>query len=105
MPLFARGDVQVEVDAYGFMTQPEAWTDAVARALAADQGLDPLTEAHWAVLRFLRSYWNGHGVVPMIQKLCRATELPLGKLYELFPNGPARGACKIAGLPRPPGCS
>ncbi|HPS25746.1 MAG TPA: TusE/DsrC/DsvC family sulfur relay protein, partial [Bacteroidales bacterium] len=27
-----------------------------------------------------------------------------GEIYELFPSGPGKGACKIAGLPKPTGC-
>ena len=36
--------------------------------------------------------------------VCKATGLPLKRVYELFPSGPARGACKLAGLPKPDGC-
>ena len=28
----------------------------------------------------------------------------LAYIYELFPKGPAAGACKVAGLPKPTGC-
>jgi tRNA 2-thiouridine synthesizing protein E len=40
----------------------------------------------------------------MIRKLCKSTGFKLNKIYELFPSGPAKGACKVAGLPKPTGC-
>ena len=43
-------------------------------------------------------------VAPMIRKLCKETGFPLKKIYDLFPSGPAKGACKLAGLPKPTGC-
>jgi tRNA 2-thiouridine synthesizing protein E len=40
----------------------------------------------------------------MIRSICKTTGLPLKRIYELFPSGPAKGACKLAGLPKPDGC-
>ena len=40
----------------------------------------------------------------MVRKLCKETDLKLSRIYELFPSGPANGACKVAGLPKPTGC-
>jgi tRNA 2-thiouridine synthesizing protein E len=40
----------------------------------------------------------------MVRKMCQATGFPLMKIYDLFPSGPAKGACKVAGLPKPDGC-
>ena len=40
----------------------------------------------------------------MIRKLCKKTDFKLKYIYELFPSGPAKGACKVAGLPKPTGC-
>jgi len=40
----------------------------------------------------------------MVRKVCKNTGLSLKKIFELFPSGPAKGACKIAGLPKPDGC-
>jgi tRNA 2-thiouridine synthesizing protein E len=40
----------------------------------------------------------------MIRSICKNTNLQLRQIYELFPSGPAKGACKLAGLPKPDGC-
>jgi tRNA 2-thiouridine synthesizing protein E len=40
----------------------------------------------------------------MIRKVVKETGFPLKRIYELFPTGPAKGACKLAGLPKPTGC-
>jgi len=36
--------------------------------------------------------------------LCKETGHKLKEIYELFPSGPAKGACKLAGLPKAAGC-
>jgi len=46
----------------------------------------------------------GSGIAPMIRKLCKETGFKLAQIYEMFPSGPAKGACKVAGLPKPTGC-
>lgn len=104
MAYFEYDDTQVEVDEDGFIQEPNLWNEQLAVALGKIEGVDTLTEEHWGVVNFLRNYYMEFGVAPMIRKLCKSTGFPLKKIYELFPSGPAKGACKIAGLPKPTGC-
>lgn len=92
------------LDADGFLADPAAWNEETAAALARLCGIAALTDDHWRVIRFLRAYWLEHGAAPMIRVLCRETGCSLDRIYELFPDGPSRGACRVAGLPKPDGC-
>ncbi len=94
-----------ELNEEGFLVRPEEWTEAVAAALArAEEGIEQLSNDHWAVISFIRRYFLENNLAPMVRKLCQTTGLQLRQIYELFPSGPAKGACKIAGLPKPDGC-
>jgi len=105
MPFIEDGPVRIEINAEGFMADPENWNEDAARLLAkAEEGLDAMTEEHWAVVHFIRTYYLEKGLAPMVRKVCQATGFPLRRIYELFPSGPAKGACKVAGLPKPDGC-
>jgi tRNA 2-thiouridine synthesizing protein E len=102
--MFSQGNVSIQVDEDGFMEAPEVWNQEVATALATTEGVNTLTEEHWKLVNYLRNYYLQFGVAPMIRKLCKETGYDLKKVYELFPSGPAKGACKVAGLPKPTGC-
>jgi tRNA 2-thiouridine synthesizing protein E len=104
MPDFTVGDITLEIDEDGFIQEPEKWTKDVAVALANTEGVEEMTEEHWKLVNYLREYYLEYGIAPMIRKLCKATGFKLNKVYELFPSGPAKGACKVAGLPKPTGC-
>jgi len=104
MATFSWEEVSIEVDEDGFMQEPEAWNERVALALASTEGVAELGEDHWKVVHYLRDYYQQFGVAPMIRKLCKQTGFKLKEIYELFPSGPAKGACKVAGLPKPTGC-
>ena len=104
MPKFTHGDISIDVDEDGFMQEPDQWNEEVAKALATTEGVDELTEDHWKVVKYLRDYYLQFGVAPMIRKLCKETGFDLKTIYALFPSGPAKGACKVAGLPKPTGC-
>jgi len=104
MALFEHGNVKVEVDEDGFIEEPDQWNEEVALALASTEGVAELTDSHWKVVNYLRDYYSKFGVAPMIRKLCKETGFPLKEIYELFPSGPAKGACKVAGLAKPTGC-
>lgn len=104
MPIFEYGDLKLDVDEDGFMQEPEFWNEEIAAALATTENVDELTPDHWIVVNFLREYYLEFGIAPMIRKLCKKTNFKLKEIYELFPSGPAKGACKVAGLPKPTGC-
>jgi len=96
--------VMYEVDEDGFLQEPEKWTEAVAAALAGQEGITSLTDEHWKVMNYLRDYYKDNGIAPMVRKLTKETGVQLKQIYELFPQGPANSACKWAGLPKPTGC-
>ena len=98
------GGKQIEVDEDGFIQDPAAWDEGVAADLAKTEGVADMTDDHWKVVNYLREYYLEYNMAPMIRKLCKQTGFKLDKIYELFPSGPAKGACKAAGLPKPTGC-
>jgi len=104
MPIFEWNEYRLEVDEDGFIQQPELWDDGVALALASTEGLSALTEEHWKIVNYIRDYYQEFDIAPMIRKLCKETGFTLKQIYDLFPSGPAKGACKVAGLPKPTGC-
>lgn len=103
MALEVNGQV-IELDEDGFMLEPDLWDADIALALAKTEEIDELTEEHWVIINYLRDYFKEFGIAPMIRKLTKTTGYKLNKIYELFPSGPAKGACKVAGLPKPSGC-
>ena len=92
------------VDEDGFLEDPEIWNEDVAKAFATTESVEEMTEAHWTLVNYIRDYYLKFGTAPMIRKMCKQTGIDLKQVYELFPSGPAKGACKVAGLPKPTGC-
>lgn len=89
----------------GFLAEITNWTREMAEELARRNEIWPLTEEHWKVIHFLRDYYLKYAQGPVILKISRATGLTVQRICELFPCGMVRGAYRIAGLPRPPGCA
>lgn len=99
------GQSPLELNEEGFLASPECWTREVAEALAREQeGLSALGDKHWMLIEYIRAYFLEKGMAPMVRSLCQHTGLRLREIYDLFPSGPAKGACKVAGLPKPDGC-
>ncbi len=92
------------VDPEGFLKDPAQWDEAVAEAIAREAGIDPLTERHWLVVRFMRERFLTTGNAPSIRTLGKESGVPIKELYQLFPKGPAKLAAKIGGIPKPKGC-
>jgi TusE/DsrC/DsvC family sulfur relay protein len=98
-------DKKIEVNEEGFLLHPEEWDDEVAKFLAKqEEGIDRLSEEHWKIIIYIRDYYLEKQLAPMVRKICQTTGFTLKHVYELFPSGPAKGACKLAGLPKPDGC-
>jgi tRNA 2-thiouridine synthesizing protein E len=101
-PLIAK--TSVDVDAEGFLTNPEQWNESVAAEIARENGIPELTDRHWLVVRFMRNRYLDTGTAPSIRALGKESGVPVKELYELFPKGPAKLAAKIGGIPKPRGC-
>lgn len=102
--------ITVETDSEGYLRDLSLWSEELASRIASNEKLD-LTENHWEVIRFLRQGYSENGTVPNIRLLQKAMTREYGPdkgdskyLYSLFPYGPAKQACRIAGLPKPTGC-
>ena len=110
MPAIEYHGKALETDHEGYLQKLEDWAPGVAEHMAELDGI-ALTENHWEVINFLREYYAGYQVAPAIRILTKAMAKKLGRekgntryLYQLFPQGPARQACRYAGLPKPTGC-
>ena len=104
MPTFEVNNHKYAVDEDGFLEEPSCWNQEVAADFATTEGVSELTENPWKVINYLRNYYLQFGIAPMIRKLCKETGFKLNEIYAMFPSGPAKGACKLAGLPKPTGC-
>lgn len=109
MPYDFNGAV-VEADEEGYIQDISLWTRELADLIAQDEDIE-MTDDHWEVVNFLRNYYEEYQIAPAVRVLTKAIKKSLGAdkgnskfLYELFPYGPAKQACKIAGLPKPTGC-
>ncbi len=93
----------IQIDEEGFLENSMDWTKAIAEELARNDGIE-LTDKHWVIIDYLRTYYSDNGITPLIRRLCEDNFFTLKQIYELFPKGPVFGACRIAGLVKPDGC-
>ena len=98
------GGVEIEIDEDGFLQETDKWNKQIAEELSKAEESYPLTEDAWKVVNYLRNYYLEFEIAPPIRKLTKDTQFSLKYIYDMFPSGPAKGACKIAGLPKPTGC-
>ncbi len=98
------------VTCMGNLLELHRWNEELAEFMAKQEGIT-LSDDHWEILTFLRSFYFEFGVSPMVKILMKhmASEIGADKvsreyLYKLFPNGPSRQGSRIAGLPEPQGC-
>lgn len=99
-----------KTDENGYLIDFEHWDKSIAERFAADDGV-VLTERHWQVIDFLRSFYSSYQTAPGMRMLLKALSAELGEefsnsrvMYQLFPEGPAKQACRFAGLPKPVSC-
>ena len=100
----------LDTDEEGYIQILAEWSPEVAELMAQEDECD-LGDNHWEVINFLRDYYDEYQVAPAVRVLTKAIGKRLGKdkgntkyLYQLFPYGPAKQACRYAGLPKPTGC-
>ena len=103
MPVTTMNGREIHVDDEGFLTERDEWDEDLAKVLAANIGID-LTDAHWAVLRFLRADFAEKGETATTRRVQTVGGIPAKEQFALFPKKPAKKMAYVAGLPKPHGC-
>ena len=104
MPIAEFAGTAVETNAEGFLADSSEWTPEVAREIAEQEGVGPLTDKHWQVITFCREDAAQQGQSPGLRRISKLSGVGMKEIYQLFPKGPGKLAAKIAGLPKPQGC-
>lgn len=94
-----------DIDEEGYLVDPATWSEDVARDFAERENIQ-LTENHWDAIRFMREYYAEHQIAPDVRHVTKHLSERLGPgsrniVFELFPYGYVKQACKIAGMKRP----
>ncbi len=100
----------IPADEEGYITNLSDWSPELAQVIAESEEIE-MDDERWEVVNFLREYYEEYQIAPAVRVLIKAIKKKMGPekgnnkyMYELFPYGPAKQACKIAGLPKPTGC-
>jgi len=104
MPVVEFKDSKWNTDEDGFIDDFKNWNEDWAEYVKSVEGINEITDDHWKIIHYLQDYYKENGIAPMIRLLTKKTGFKLKYIYDLFPSGPAKGACKMAGLPKPTGC-
>jgi len=101
----------IQTDRNGYLTDSHQWNMDIAQKIAEIEAIE-MTEDHWQVIKYVRKFYDEFSTSPSIRPLVKYLTEVLGKdkgnslyLQILFPEGPARQATKIAGLPKPARCT
>lgn len=102
--------IALETTDDGFLLDAAQWNRRVADELARLEAIE-ISDAHWEILLFIRDYYQQFKHLPNARMFITAVRKQFGEdkgnsryLQKLFPQGPLKYACKIAGLPKPPTC-
>lgn len=104
MPIIEHNGKEFPVDDEGFLTDPSLWCQEWVDYIRELEEIDELTEDHYDLMKILREYHEENGRPPKVKEMTKHTGFKLKFIYELYPSGPGKGACKMAGLPKPEGC-
>ena len=88
----------------GFLRQMSSWTRDIAAELAEKNDIGPLIEDHWVIIEYVQDFYKRNARGPSIVRIGKHTGFSSDYICKLFPCGVARGAYRLAGLPRPSGC-
>jgi len=102
--------LQPEINDQGFLVNVGDWNEEVAGWLAETNHIQ-LQDTHWEIILYIRHYYQQYKHLPNARVFTKAIAKEFGEvkgnsryLHQLFPEGPLKYACKLAGLPKPPTC-
>lgn len=102
----------IELSEAGWLLNLDEWSEDLAKIIAVSEKIGELTEEHWDIINMAREYFEENGAVAEPRSFSKLMKAKYGKdrsdqkyIYSLFPTGLIKCANKVAGLPRPKGCS
>ncbi len=105
---------KVQLSEAGWLEDLSEWNEDIAKIIAAEvEDIPELTEEHWDIINLTRKAFYDLNQVAEPRKFMKMMKSEFGKdrstnkyIFSLFPKGGLiKSANKIAGLPRPKGCS
>jgi TusE/DsrC/DsvC family sulfur relay protein len=95
-------------DSEGYLVDTDDWSEDFSEKVANEEGIT-LNDFYWLVIRFMRDFYDEHQVAPDVRHVTRhlADVNEYSKkeakkiLFESFPYGYVKQACKIAGMKKP----
>ncbi len=103
MPTIEHKGKSYEIDHDGFLLNPPDWDENWVEYIKNLEGLPKLSENHLKIMDALRVHFKSKGYTPKVSNLSKCVGFSLTRIYELFPSGPGKGACRMAGVPKPSG--
>ncbi len=104
MPTTTIAGHEVEVNDEGFLTQPAQWSEELGAELARLIGIDPMTDEHWKLIRFLREDFATQHETATLRRVSTRLGVGVKDIFKLFPGKPAKKMAYVSGLPKPKGC-
>ena len=102
----------IQLSEAGWLENLDEWSEDLAVEISKSEKIDELTPEHWDIIKEAREYFYENGSVCEPRSFSKIMKKKFGKdrsdqkyIYSLFPTGLIKCANKIAGLPRPKGCS
>lgn len=101
-------DILVERDEEGYLIDPSLWNNEIALALSLEENI-VLGENYWIVLHYIRDQFEKKHIAPDVRHVFKhlAEQKDCDKkaakqlLFDMFPYGYVKQACKLAGMKRP----
>lgn len=102
----------IQLSEAGWLENLDEWNEELAAQIAINEKIGELTDEHWDIIKTAREFFQDEGIVAEPRKFSKAMKEKFGTdrssqkyIYSLFPTGLIKCANKVAGLPRPKGCS
>jgi TusE/DsrC/DsvC family sulfur relay protein len=102
----------IELSEAGWLNNLDEWSEELAVEIARNEKIAELGQEHWDIIHTAREFFLDNGMVCEPRAFSKIMNQKFGKdrsdqkyIYSLFPTGLIKCANKVAGLPRPKGCS
>jgi len=100
-------EIKAARDAEGYLVNPDDWDEDIANELAKEEDIE-LNASYWIALNFMRDYYLEHYIAPdvrhVISHIASANQCSKREakklVFDLFPYGYVKQACKISGMKR-----